>query len=70
MPSITLTLTDTPGGGVQISSSYQPTRGEQCSPAQAEALEIISRTRKAWGVIAASTAANPSAVQHTSKAAA
>lgn len=50
MPTVTLTLTDTPHGGVAIYSSYQPAVGNPCSPAQDAALEIIKRTHKEWGV--------------------
>lgn len=50
MPDITLTLSDTPDGGVAIHSSFRPAVGNPCSPAQGYALEIISRTHKAWGV--------------------
>ena len=50
MPTVTLTLTDTPHGGVAIHSSYIPAVGHPCSPAQDAALEIIKRTHKEWGV--------------------
>lgn len=50
MPTITLTLTDTPAGAVAIHSSFRPAVGAPCSPAQAAALEMISRTHKQWGV--------------------
>ena len=50
MPTVTLTLTDTPHGGVSIRSSYQPAVGNPCSPAQDAALEILKRTHKQWGV--------------------
>ncbi|HEY5582557.1 MAG TPA: hypothetical protein VIK56_15610 [Rhodoferax sp.] len=50
MPSITITLTDTPNGAVSIHSTYRPAIGNPCSPAQAHALDIISRTHKLWGV--------------------
>ena len=49
MPTIHLTLTDTSSGSVQVESDYTPTRGEPCSLAQQAALEIIHRTRKAYG---------------------
>jgi len=51
MPTITLTLTDTPTGGVSIQSDYKPAIGHPCSPAQGHALEIISRTHKQWGLV-------------------
>ena len=50
MPTITLTLTDTPNGAVSIHSSWKPAVGNPCSPAQSAALEIIARTHKQWGV--------------------
>lgn len=55
MASVTLTLTDTPAGGVAIHSSFEPAVGAACSPAQSEALEIIRRTRKDWGIAPAGT---------------
>lgn len=60
MPTITLTLTDTPAGSVSIHSSFQPAVGAPCSPAQAAALEMISRTNKQWGV---QSAASPAAAK-------
>jgi hypothetical protein len=50
MSTITLTLNDTPNGGVSIHSTFKPAVGAACSPAQAAALEMISRTHKQWGV--------------------
>jgi hypothetical protein len=50
MPSITLIITDTPAGGVSVASSFRPAIGHPCSPAQSYALEILSRTRKDWGL--------------------
>ncbi len=50
MPTVTITLTDTPNGGVNVQSSYTPSVGEACSPAQSTALELVSRTRKQWGL--------------------
>ncbi|MHB8947529.1 MAG: hypothetical protein ACYC4S_00510 [Rhodoferax sp.] len=50
MPSITLTLTDTPSGAVSILSNFKPAVGNPCSPAQAHALDIIGRTRKLYGM--------------------
>lgn len=49
MPTVTITLEDTAGGGLAISSSYTPTVGAPCSPAQGAALAIIARTRREWG---------------------
>lgn len=50
MPTITLTLTDTPQGGVSVQSTFQPAIGMPLSRAQAVALEIFTRTRKDWGI--------------------
>ena len=63
MPVVTLTLEDTPQGGVSIHSSFKPAVGNPVSPAQSHALEIINRTHKQWGL---PTAAKP-AVQPTEK---
>ena len=52
MPSVTLTLIDTPTGGVAIQTDFAPAIGNPCSPAQSTALEIIARTKKQWGVSA------------------
>jgi hypothetical protein len=49
MPTVHLTLADTPTGGVAIRSSFKPAIGLPCSPAQGHALEIINRTHKQWG---------------------
>jgi hypothetical protein len=48
MATVTLTLTDTPTGGVSIYSTYTPAIGSPCSAAQSTALEILSRTKKQW----------------------
>lgn len=50
MPSITITLTDTPAGGVAIHTDFRPAIGAPCSAAQSAALEIISRTKREWGM--------------------
>ena len=50
MAQITMTLTDTPNGGVSIHSDFKPAVGNACTPAQGYALEIINRTHKQWGV--------------------
>lgn len=50
MPAVTITLTDTPAGGVAIHTDFKPAIGRSCSPAQSAALEIFNRTRKDWGV--------------------
>lgn len=57
MPQVTITLSDTPAGGVAIHSSFAPAVGKACSPAQAAALEIINRTNKQWGVVQPATVA-------------
>lgn len=49
MPSVTFVISDTPDG-VAVHSDFQPAIGNPCSPAQAAALDIISRTRKAYGL--------------------
>lgn len=51
MPSVTLTLIDTPTGGVAIQTDFAPAIGNPCSPAQSTALEIMARTKKQWGVV-------------------
>ena len=50
MAEITLTLRDTPTGGVSIHTSFKPAIGQPCTPAQGHALEIINRTHKQWGL--------------------
>ncbi|OGB26218.1 MAG: hypothetical protein A3I66_00770 [Burkholderiales bacterium RIFCSPLOWO2_02_FULL_57_36] len=55
MPSITITLTDTPQGGVSIAHDFKPAVGSPCSRAQSVALEIISRTQRDWGTPVSST---------------
>ena len=50
MARITITLEDTPAGGVAIHSDFKPAIGGRCSLAQAAALEIVSRTAKAYGL--------------------
>jgi hypothetical protein len=50
MAQVTITLTDTPEGGVSVQSDYKPTVGAPCSTAQAAALDIIARTRKSYGL--------------------
>ncbi|MCS4509168.1 hypothetical protein [Xylophilus ampelinus] len=50
MATITLTLTDTPNGAVALHSSFTPAIGAALSPAQAHALDLVSRTRKQWGL--------------------
>ena len=50
MPSVTITLSDTPAGGVAIHTDFKPAIGSPCSPAQAAVLDIISRTKRDWGM--------------------
>lgn len=52
MATVHMTFTDTPTGGVEVHSDFQPSRGAPCTKAQAAALEIFNRTRKDWGVSA------------------
>lgn len=56
MAEITITLRDTPAGGVAIHTSFKPAIGQPCTPAQGHALEIINRTHKQWGLPAESGA--------------
>jgi hypothetical protein len=48
MAEITLTLRDTPAGGVSIQSSFKPAVGSICTPAQAQALDLHRLVVKAW----------------------
>lgn len=50
MASVTITLEDTPTGGVSVHSDFKPAIGKPCSQAQATALDIINRTRKHYGL--------------------
>jgi hypothetical protein len=56
MPEITITLSDTPTGGVAIKSNFEPAVGRPCSKAQSVALEIMNRTAREWGTYARATA--------------
>ncbi len=62
MPKVTITLEDTAGGGLSISSDYTPQVGAACSPAQGAALTIIARTRKEWGYLPRRAADGPTAL--------
>lgn len=53
MALIHMTIADTPTGGVAIHTTFKPAIGQPCSPAQGHALEIINRTHKQWGLVAA-----------------
>ena len=50
MAKVTITLEDTPMGGVSIHTEYKPAIGAPCTNAQAAALEIFNRTRRDWGL--------------------
>lgn len=50
MPSVTITLTDTPNGGVAVHSSFHPRIGQPLTPCQQYALDVIARTHRTWGV--------------------
>lgn len=50
MSEVIITLTDTPSGGVAIHTNFQPAIGAPCSNAQSAALDIISRTKRDWGM--------------------
>lgn len=61
MPQVTITLTDTSEGGISVHTDFKPAIGAPCSSAQAAALDIISRTRKHYGL-----EAKPKATTQTS----
>ena len=50
MPTVTITLSDTPTGGVAIHSDFKPAIGQPVSPCQQHALDMIARTHRQWGV--------------------
>lgn len=50
MSTITITLKDTPTGGVSVHTDLTPIVGSPCTPAQSTALEIIARTKRQWGI--------------------
>ena len=50
MPTITITLSDTPTGGIAIKTDFTPAIGARCSAAQAAALDIIRRTSHEYGL--------------------
>lgn len=50
MASVTFTLEDTPAGGVSIKTDFKPAIGQPCTLAQSAALEILSRTRRDYGL--------------------
>ena len=55
MPSITITLTDTPVGGISLHTDFKPAVGNPCSLAQSAALDIIRRTTLDYGLQASKT---------------
>ena len=50
MAQVTITLKDTPQGGVEVQTDWKPSIGAPCSKAQSAALEIFNRTRKEWAL--------------------
>ena len=50
MVTVVITLTDTPKGGVSAHIDFIPAVGAPCTPAQSTALEIITRTKRQWGM--------------------
>ena len=50
MASVTFTLEDNPKGGVSIKTDFVPAIGRPCTLAQSAALEILSRTRRDYGL--------------------
>ena len=50
MPSVTITITDTPAGGVSVYSNYVPALGSKPTPAQQAALDIVNRTCREYGL--------------------
>jgi hypothetical protein len=50
MADVTITLTDTPSGGVSIHTDFKPAIGAPCTPAQSAALDMMRRTQREWGM--------------------
>lgn len=48
MPDVTITLRDTPTGGVAVHTDFKPALGSSCSPAQSTALDIVNRIHREW----------------------
>lgn len=48
--TVTLTLSDTPTGGVAIHSDFRPAIGQPVTPCQQHALDMIARTHRQWGI--------------------
>ncbi|TXH90327.1 MAG: hypothetical protein E6Q78_05130 [Rhodoferax sp.] len=60
MAEVTITLKDTPSGGVSVHAKYEPGLRVPCTNAQLAALEIIRRTTRDWGMPPAPAADKPS----------
>lgn len=50
MADVTITLIDTPTGGVAIHTDFKPAIGAPCTPAQSAALDMMRRTQREWGM--------------------
>lgn len=50
MASVTIIMADTPTGGVSIYTDFAPAVGKATTPAQQAALEVLTRTRRDWGI--------------------
>lgn len=50
MPAVTITLEDTPAGGVSVRTDFCPAVGRPISPAQSAALDIIRRLSREHGL--------------------
>lgn len=46
MPTIHLTLIDTPKGGIALKHDFRPAVGQPCSPAQSMALDLINKAAR------------------------
>lgn len=50
MSTVTITITDTPTGGVAVHSDYVPALGSKTSLAETAAQDIINRTCREYGL--------------------
>lgn len=50
MASVTITVEDTPVGGVSVKSNYVPAIGQRTTVAQVAAQEMINRTCREYGL--------------------
>ncbi len=50
MSKVNIIVEDTPDGRIELASDYKPTIGSPATPAQAAALDILNRTRLAYGL--------------------